>query len=180
MIDDLAVLVANYLSGTTDPTVSVNALIPTVSLRANDQMPPLIKAVYDDVRTARIIEGDEPDATPCLVVTVSTDIVIRLLGGQPVAPADSAPNAPVVVAVSYVAAFGDLPKARADAGYTMKAVRRCLGALGTTATADQKTLNATRLIQIRRVVERRLFASKGASALLGIVLAQCTVRDLAP
>lgn len=178
MIDDLAVLFADYLSGKTAGSSGVNTFIPTVTRRTNDPQPPLIQGFYDDTRDAAIIEGNEPDIVPALVVNVAGDAVLRLLGGLPAAPADSPPKAPVLVAISYITRLQDLPTGRIAAGYTMDAVRRSLGALQY-STDVQKTMNTTRLISIDRVVERRLFASKGASALLGIVLAQCRVRDLA-
>ena len=178
MIDDVAVLIADYLSGKTDPTKGVNAFLPLVPRRSNDPMPQPVQGFYDDTRDARIIEGEEPDQMPAIVVNVAGDLQLRLLGGSPLAPADTPSKAPLFVLASYITRVQDLPGARIAAGYTMDAVRRSFGALQYAPQA-QKITNTTQLIEITRVVERRLFASKGASALLGIVLAQCRVRDLA-
>jgi hypothetical protein len=66
-----------------------------------------------------------------------------------------------------------------NTGYSLTAIRRSIGRFFAADVAT-RTLNDTLLIGTTQITERRLLASKGNSALMGVVLAVCLVEDLAP
>jgi hypothetical protein len=187
MIDDTVVLFARWLSGAIDAAASVNTLLPLVTLRAGDPAPPQIKTVYNEVEDRWIIEGTDPDLTPSLVVGAgNADASLFSLGGQRGASHDSVQRpqsgiagSPLVIGVSYMVRQTDLVPAVKSAGYTRAAIRRSI-ALLEQASQTNRTLNNTLFLATRQTTERRLLASKGNSALMGVVLAVVTVRDLAP
>jgi hypothetical protein len=187
MIDDTVVLFARWLSGAIDATASVNALLPLVARRAGDPAPPQIKTVYNEVEDVWVIQGTDPDLAPSLVVgAANADASLFSLGGQRGASHDSVsrpqpgiPGSPLIIGVSYMVRQTDLVPAVKSAGYTRAAIRRSIAKL---EEADQslRILNNTQFLATHQITERRLLASKGNSALMGVVLAVVTVRDLAP
>ena len=184
MLDDTVVLFAQWMNGDIDPTASVNALLPNVARRSGDRAPPTIGAVYDEVRTEWIIQGNEPDVTPSLIVAANADVSLYSLGGLRGTATESEQSksggfSPLVIAVSYAVRQTDIGVSVTDSGYTLKAIRQSIGRLHGAPIA-QRTLNNTVLLDTRQITERRLVASKGNSALMGVVLAVCVVRDLAP
>jgi hypothetical protein len=186
MLDDAVVLLAMALNGDLDASYSVNALLPAVSRRAGDAAPPLIAAVYDQVRTKAIIQGEEPDAVPALVVTANADLSLYTLGGErtPASigvarPQPGLAGSPLILSVSYVIRLTDAVPAAPNTGYSLTAIRRSIGRFFAADEAT-RTLNDTLLLGTTQITERRLLASKGNSALMGVVLAVCLVEDLAP
>ena len=186
MLDDSVVLMARWLRGDIDATASVNALLPNVARRGSDAQPPLLAAVYNEVEDEWIIQGQEPDALPALIVSANTDVSLYALGGLRAPASEGVQRAqpgiagsPLILAISYAIRQTDSVLSVKNAGYTLTAVRQSIGRL-MQASESQRTLNNTFLIGTRQITERRLLASKGNSALMGVVLAVCMVRDLAP
>jgi hypothetical protein len=186
MLDDSVVLLSNWLKGAIDPAGGINAILPSVSRRGTDVQPPAIAAVYNEVEDEWIIQGNEPQEVPALIVAANADLSLYSLGGQKGATADSVSRpqpgiagSPLVLSVSYAIRLTDQVPAVKGAGYTLTAIRRAI-ALLERASIAQRTLNTTLFLGTHQITERRLLASKGNSALLGVVLAVCTVRDLAP
>lgn len=186
MLDDSVVLLANWLRGDIDPTASVNALMAKVARRGADAVPTPIQAVYNEVEDAWVIQGNEPDTTPALIVAANTDVSLYTLGGErsPATEGVGRPQpglvgSPLILAVSYAVRQTDVVLSVKNAGYALTAIRQSIGRL-MQASIKSRTLNNTVLIGTRQVTERRLLASKGNSALMGVVLAVCLVRDLAP
>lgn len=186
MLDDAVVLMARWLNGDIDAAASVNTLLPNVARRAGDPVPKQIAAVYNEVETAAIIQGNEPDATPALIVNANADVSLMSLGGERGAatvgigrPQPGLTGSPLILAVSYAIRLTDAVIGARNAGYTLKAVRQSIGLFNSASEAN-RTLNNTFILGTLQVTERRLLASKGNSALMGVVLAVCLVRDLAP
>jgi len=178
MIDDLTVLVADWLASGVDANgfaASVNALLPNIERRAGDPAPQLLAGVYDDVRTDEIVLGQEPPEIPALVVLAMSDAALLPLG----AATDDFSSTNLLLAVEYVMLDAAGMSGKRDAGYALKAVRRSLGLLNA-ATQSVRTSNVSLLVKITQMTERRIGATRGRCALAGVVLARCHMEDLAP
>jgi hypothetical protein len=186
MLDDSVVLLSKWLKGEIDPAGGINALLPTVQRRGSDPVPTPVAAIYNEVEDEWVIAGNEPDATPALIVAGNADVSLFSLGSQRGGAADSVtrpqpglPGSPLVLAVSYAIRQADrVPMVKA-AGYTLTAIRKSI-ALLEKASIEMRTCNNTLFLGTHQITERRLLASHGNSALMGQVLAVCQVRDLAP
>jgi hypothetical protein len=157
-----------------DSTYGVNALLNAVPRSPEHNLPTPV-AIYTDLSDEDVAADRDPNVVPALVVVVDSATSSRPVQGRPAVEMDS-----VTVAIAYVDRDRSLIRSKLDGGYTLRAVRQSMTLLQACRDDNYRVLNKIKLITVNQITEYRVTGTVGRSTLLGFILVEVHIQDLAP
>lgn len=157
-----------------DETFGVNALLLNVPRSEEHDLPEPV-VIYTDLSDEDIAADRDPPATPALVAVVDSATTSRPVQGRLAVEMES-----VTVAIAYVDRDRGMIRSKLDGGYTLRAVRQSMTLLQACRDDNYRMLNRIKILKVNQITEYRVTGSVGRSTLLGFVLVELHVQDLAP
>ena len=157
-----------------DETFGVNNLLSQVPRSEEHDLPTPV-TIYTDLSDDDIAADREPPSTPALVVVVDSATV-----SQPVQGRLAVEMSNVTVAIAYVDRDRGMIRSKLDGGYTLRAVRQSMTLLQACRDDAYRLMNSIKILKVNQITEYRVTGSVGRSTLLGFILVELHVQDLAP